>query len=100
VIQEVSAIHQQAREYVEQEHPGYKVTKVYSAGDSAYMPTMGTQWSAHPEYVLTLADVRFTVTARKDPMTPVSDPGQPKEITCYLRVANDQFMQTGMQVTF
>jgi hypothetical protein len=70
MLEQITALHEQVREYVEQLEPGYKVTTVDGYTTSDYMLPLGKYREIDPnkvEYVHALTVVSFTVSAEYVP---------------------------------
>src|SRR5260370_31048748 len=65
-FEQIEAMHQQVREYVEQQEPDYKVVSVDGYATSTYMSTLASQGEVLPRQDFILAEVtmRFRVHAR------------------------------------
>ena len=65
-FEQIEAMHQQVREYVEQQEPIYKVIAIESTATSEYKQTLKSQGEIHPdyqEYILTDIQLQFKVNA-------------------------------------
>ncbi len=64
-FEQIEAMHQQVREYVEQQEPYYKVTSIDGYATSTYMPTLASRGEVLPRQDFILAEItmRFRVSA-------------------------------------
>jgi hypothetical protein len=65
-FEQIEAMHQQVREYVEKMEPNYKVVSIDSSASSEYKQTLASQGEIHPkyqEYILAEIQLRFKVHA-------------------------------------
>ena len=65
-FEQIEAMHQAVREYVEEQEPDYKVVSVDSSATSEYKQTLASQGEIHPkyqEYILAEIQLRFKVHA-------------------------------------
>lgn len=85
MFEQITALHQQVREYVEQLEPGYKVTSIDGYSTTKYKVTKDTEWEIHPEYVHEFTDIDFKVLA-------VSSPGIRQVLEIKIYVVNDQLV--------
>jgi hypothetical protein len=65
-FEQIEAMHQAVREYVEAQEPEYKVVSIESTATSEYKQTLESQGEIHPkyqEYILAEIQLRFKVHA-------------------------------------
>ena len=65
-FEQIEAMHQQVREFVEQQEPIYKVVSIDSEASSEYKQTLKSRGEIHPdyqEYILAEIQLRFKVHA-------------------------------------
>ncbi len=89
-FEQIEAMHQQVREYVEAQEPYHKVTSIDGYATSTYMPTLASQGEVLPRQDFILAEVtmRFRVHARYIN----------KRLTCEVYVMNDGKLYLADQV--
>ena len=65
-FEQIEAMHQQVREYVERKEPDYKVTEIDAYFTTSYMSTLASQGEVLPrqEFILVEIKARFRVNAR------------------------------------
>ena len=65
IYQPITALHQQVREFVEKEHPNYKVIGVWGSTTTNYMSTLETKDEAPhlQNYIHCYTGMEFRVTA-------------------------------------
>jgi hypothetical protein len=66
-FEQIAAMHQQVREYVEKMEPDYKVVTVDGYTTSEYRQDLASQGEIHPKYahfILAEVQLRFKVSAR------------------------------------
>jgi ATP-dependent Zn protease len=78
MFQEITALHQQVREYVEQQEPAYKVTSIDGYSTTGYMCTLANQ----DEYIHVRTDIRFRVSG-------IQAGARYKRISCDVHVTSD-----------
>ena len=85
IFEDITALHEQVRQYVEGLEPGYKVTEIEGTSSTQYKLPLDKEWDIHPEYVHTFTDMSFKVQA-------VSPPRQRQILKMKIYVVNDQFL--------
>ena len=65
IFEQIEAIHQQVREYVEQAMPGYKVAEIEADFTTTYKPTLASQGEFLPrqDFILAEINAQFRVNA-------------------------------------
>ena len=89
-FEQIEAMHQQVREYVEQKEPDYKVVEIDAYFTTSYMSTFASQGEVLPRQDFILAEIkaRFRVNARYIN----------KRLTCEVSVMNDGKLYLSDQV--
>ena len=85
MFEEITALHEQVREYVEQLEPGYKVVKIEGCTTTDYKPPLDQQREIHPEYIHVFTDMHFKVLA-------AHTPSQRRLLTFTIYVVNDKLV--------
>ncbi len=89
-FEQVKAMHQLVRTFVENHEPMYKVTSIDGYATTNYMPTLGNQQEISPsraEFVLAEIAMRFRVSARYL--------GSNKGLSCDVYVTSDGNLYMG-----
>lgn len=66
-FEQIEAMHQQVREYIEAQEPEYKVISIDGSATSEYRQDLESQGEIHPRYanfILAEIQLRFRVSAR------------------------------------